>query len=155
MLLLKPGNVIPKFSLPNQDGILVNSSSFLGKYILIYFYPKAMTPGCTKQACALRDHINTFKKLNIEIVGISSDKPKKLYLFSEKEMLNFTLLSDQYQKTANQFGVWGEKTFIGKKYYGIYRITFFVNQKNIIEKVFTNFTPENHIQTVLQYLQTK
>lgn len=152
MKLLQPGDIVPLFSLFDQDGILINFSSFLGKKTLIYFYPKAMTPGCTKQACALRDNIDIFKKLNVEIIGISTDNTGKLLTFSEKEMLNFTLLSDYNHQIANQFGVWGEKKFMGKTYYGIHRISFIINTKGIVEQVFNNFTPENHIKTVLNYL---
>lgn len=155
MKLLKPGDRVPFFSLVDQDGVLVNLSSFLEKKTLIYFYPKAMTPGCTKQACDLKNNIHIFKKLDIEIIGISSDKPEKLLSFTEKEMLNFTLLSDYDHKIAHQFGVWGQKKFMGKTYYGIHRISFIIDKNGIIEQIFKNFTPENHIKILLNYLNNK
>lgn len=152
MKLLKPGDAVPHFSLFNQDEVLVNFSSFLGKKTFIYFYPKSMTPGCTKQACDLRDNMEIFKNLNIIIIGISADKPEKLLTFSEKEMLNFSLLSDYNHQISDQFGVWGEKKFMGKIYYGIHRVSFIINHNGIIEQVFTKFTPKNHIKTILNYL---
>lgn len=149
---LTSGDKIPTFNLIDQDGVLTHSNSFLGKRILIYFYPKSKTPGCTIQACKLRDNINIFKTLNTEIVGISADKPEKLLEFSEEEMLNFTLLSDQDHRIAEKFGVWGKKQFMGKTYYGIHRVSFIVNKIGIIEQTFTNFTPENHEKIILNYL---
>lgn len=155
MKLLQPGDSVPLFSLLDQDEVLIHFDSFLGKKTLIYFYPKAMTPGCTKQACDLRDNISIFKQFNIEIIGISADKPEKLLTFSEKEMLNFTLLSDDNYQVSNQFGVWGEKKFMGKTYYGIYRISFIIDQNGIIEQVFKHFNPKNHINIILNYLNRK
>ncbi|CAD83205.1 bacterioferritin comigratory protein [Candidatus Blochmanniella floridana] len=152
MTLLKPGDKIPSFNLPDQDGVHTHSSIFLGKKILIYFYPKAMTPGCTAQACTLRDNMNIFKKLKITIIGISSDKPEKLLAFSEKEMLNFSLLSDLNHQISNQFGVWGEKKFMGKTYQGIHRVSFLINTENIIIQVFKNFKPNDHCRMILNYL---
>lgn len=152
MKLLKVGDKIPFFNLPDQNGTQIYFSSFIGKKTLIYFYPKAMTPGCTIQACKLRDNTNEFKKLNIEIIGISPDSPKKLLKFSKKEMLNFILLSDKNYKVSNQFGVWGAKKFMGQTYYGIHRISFIINSAGFIEKVFKKFTTNNHAQTILHYL---
>lgn len=155
MKLLEPGKQAPDFNLIDQDGVLINSKSILGKRTLICFYPKAMTTGCTIQACKLRDNMHTFKLLNIEIIGISTDKPEKLLEFSEKEMLNFTLLSDQDHQISKKFGVWGEKKFMGKIYYGIHRVSFLLNKNSVIEQVFTNFTPEDHSIIVLNYLNNK
>ena len=95
MTPLKAGDLAPKFSLPDQDGEEVNLTDFQGQRVLVYFYPKAMTPGCTVQACGLRDNMDDLKKAGVEVLGISTDKPEKLSRFAEKELLNFTLLSDE------------------------------------------------------------
>ncbi|MCO6524919.1 MAG: thioredoxin-dependent thiol peroxidase, partial [Candidatus Schmidhempelia sp.] len=120
---LAEGETAPEFSLPDQDGELINLNEFKGQRVLIYFYPKAMTPGCTVQACHLRDNLDEFKKYNVSIIGISTDKPEKLLRFTEKELLNFELLSDEQHEVAQQFGVWGQKEFMGKTYDGIHRIS--------------------------------
>lgn len=150
---LQPGDIAPECILPDQDNQLVNLIDYLGKKVLMYFYPKAMTPSCTIQACNLRDHIENFKKYNVEIIGISIDTPDKLLRFSEKEMLDFTLLSDKEHVVSDNFGVWGEKKFMGKKYYGIHRTTFLINEIGKIEKVFENFKVEIHHLIILKYLQ--
>ena len=118
---LKAGDIAPKFSLPDQDGEQVNLTDFQGQRVLVYFYPKAMTPGCTVQACGLRDNMDELKKAGVDVLGISTDKPEKLSRFAEKELLNFTLLSDEDHQVCEQFGVWGEKSFMGKTYDGIHR----------------------------------
>lgn len=153
MTPLKAGDIVPQFSLPDQDGETVSFRDFLGQRVLIYFYPKAMTPGCTVQACGLRDHMDELKKAGVEVLGISSDKPDKLSRFAEKELLNFTLLSDEAHQVAGQFGVWGEKSFMGKTYDAIHRITFLVSIDGVIEKVFNDFKAGNHHDVVLAYLK--
>lgn len=149
---LKAGDKAPQFSLPDQDGEIINLSDFAGQRVLVYFYPKAMTPGCTTQACGLRDEMDTLKKANVEVLGISTDKSEKLSRFVEKEMLNFTLLSDEDHKVAEQFGIWGEKQFMGKTYDGIHRTTFLIDKNGVIEHVFDNFKTSNHHQVVIDYL---
>lgn len=150
---LKAGEKAPQFALPDQDGEEISSKDFKGQRVLVYFYPKAMTPGCTVQACNLRDNFDEFKKYNVAILGISTDKSEKLSRFVEKELLNFTLLSDETHKVAEEFGVWGEKEFMGKTYDGIHRISFLVDQKGNIEHVFDNFKTSNHHEVVLDYLK--
>lgn len=98
---LKAGDIAPKFSLPDQDGEQVNLTDFQGQRVLVYFYPKAMTPGCTVQACGLRDNMDELKKAGVDVLGISTDKPEKLSRFAEKELLNFTLLSDEDTRCAS------------------------------------------------------
>ncbi|MEG7475745.1 thioredoxin-dependent thiol peroxidase, partial [Serratia marcescens] len=105
------------------------------------------------QACGLRDNMDELKKVGVEVLGISTDKPEKLSRFAEKELLNFTLLSDEDHQVAQQFGVWGEKTFMGKTYDGINRISFLIDGKGKIEKVFDDFKTTNHHDIVLSYLQ--
>ena len=150
---LKAGDTAPKFSLLDQDGEEISLADFQGQRVLVYFYPKAMTPGCTVQACGLRDNMDELKKAGVEVLGISTDKPEKLSRFVEKELLNFTLLSDEDHQVAQQFGVWGEKTFMGKTYDGIHRISFLIGTDGKVEKVFDDFKTTNHHEIVLNYLQ--
>lgn len=109
MKTLQAGDLAPQFTLLNQDNQPISLSDFKGKKVLVYFYPKALTPGCTTQACGLRDAKSELEKLGVVILGISTDAPKKLAQFVEKKSLNFTLLSDEDHQVAEQFGVWGEK----------------------------------------------
>lgn len=151
--LLAEGEKAPQFSLPDQDGELVSLKEFKGQRVLIYFYPKAMTPGCTVQACNLRDNFDEFKKYNVTIIGISTDKSEKLSRFAEKELLNFLLLSDENHEVSEKFGVWGQKEFMGKTYDGIHRVSFLVDETGKIEKVFNDFKTSNHHDVVLNYLK--
>jgi peroxiredoxin Q/BCP len=153
MQILKAGDVAPQFSLPNQDNQTISSGDFANKKILIYFYPKAMTPGCTIQAQGLRDSQTSLAALNVEVLGVSPDAVKRLPKFIEKESLNFTLLSDEDHSLADAFGVWGLKKFMGKEYDGIHRITFLINEDGHIEHVFDKFKTKNHHEVVLAYLQ--
>lgn len=121
--------------------------------VLVYFYPKAMTPGCTVQACGLRDNMDELKKAGVDVLGISTDKPEKLSRFAEKELLNFTLLSDEDHQVCEQFGVWGEKSFMGKTYDGIHRISFLIDADGKIEHVFDDFKTSNHHDVVLNWLK--
>ncbi|PHM75233.1 thioredoxin-dependent thiol peroxidase [Xenorhabdus kozodoii] len=150
---LKAGDKAPQFSLPDQDGETISLPDFKGQRVLVYFYPKAMTPGCTVQACGLRDSIDKLKDANVEVLGISTDAPEKLSRFVEKEMLNFTLLSDIDHQVAEQFGVWGKKQFMGKTYDGMHRISFLINPQGNIEHVFDKFKTSEHHQVVLDYLK--
>ena len=150
---LKAGDIAPKFSLPDQDGEQVNLTDFQGQRVLVYFYPKAMTPGCTVQACGLRDNMDELKKAGVDVLGISTDKPEKLSRFAEKELLNFTLLSDEDHQVCEQFGVWGEKSFMGKTYDGIHRISFLIDADGKIEHVFDDFKTSNHHDVVLNWLK--
>ncbi|CNJ25810.1 peroxiredoxin bcp [Yersinia aldovae ATCC 35236] len=150
---LKAGDIAPKFSLPDQDGEQISLADFQGQRVLVYFYPKAMTPGCTVQACGLRDNMDELKSAGVEVLGISTDKPEKLSRFVEKELLNFTLLSDENHQVAEQFGVWGEKSFMGKTYDGIHRISFLIGTDGKVEHVFDNFKTTNHHEIVMDYLR--
>tara|TARA_R110000868_G_scaffold251251_1_gene507997 strand:- start:848 stop:1312 length:465 start_codon:yes stop_codon:yes gene_type:complete len=153
MQMLKAGDVAPQFSIPNQDNQTVSLSDFEGKKVLIYFYPKAMTPGCTIQAQGLRDNQTVLAALNVEVLGVSPDAVKRLPKFIDKESLNFTLLSDEDHAVADAFGVWGLKKFMGKEYDGIHRITFLINEHGEIEHVFDKFKTKNHHEVVLDYLE--
>jgi peroxiredoxin Q/BCP len=153
MQMLKAGDVAPQFSLLNQDNQIISLSDFTGKKVLVYFYPKAMTPGCTVQAQGLRDSQASLIALNVEVLGVSPDAVKRLPKFIEKENLNFTLLSDEDHALADAFGVWGLKKFMGKEYDGIHRITFLVDENGYIEHVFNKFKTKNHHEVVLAYLK--
>ncbi len=152
---LKPGENAPHFILPDQHNQSVALTDFKGKKVLVYFYPKALTPGCTTQACNLRDSKAELDKLNVVILGISPDSPQKLASFTDKKMLNFILLSDQDHQVAEQFGVWGEKKFMGKTFDGIHRISFLIDEQGKIEQVFDKFKTSEHHQVVLDYLTQK
>lgn len=152
MNLPKLGENAPHFSLPNQHNEMVSLQQFQGKKVLIYFYPKALTPGCNTQACGLRDAKTELEKLGVVILGISTDNPKKLLQFTEKKALNFTLLADENHQVAEQYGVWGEKKFMGKTYDGIHRISFLINEQGKIMHIFDKFKTGEHHQVVLDYL---
>lgn len=152
MATLNIGDFAPHFTLLNQDSQPVSLQDFAGKKVLVYFYPKALTPGCTTQACGLRDSKAELDKLGVVILGISPDAPKKLAQFIEKKALNFILLSDEDHQVAEQFGVWGEKKFMGRVFDGIHRISFLIDEQGKIEQVFTKFKTTDHHQVVLDYL---
>ncbi|VEB25789.1 thioredoxin-dependent thiol peroxidase [Actinobacillus lignieresii] len=153
MNTLKAGDKAPQFTLLDQHEQPVSLSQFAGKKVLVYFYPKALTPGCTTQACGLRDSKSELDKLNIVVLGISPDLPKKLAQFVEKKALNFTLLSDADHQVAEAFGVWGEKKFMGRTYDGIHRISFLVNEQGVIEQVFDKFKTSEHHQMVVDFVK--
>ncbi|QPB43180.1 thioredoxin-dependent thiol peroxidase [Rodentibacter haemolyticus] len=153
MKTLQVGDV-PQFTLCDQNNRSVSLSDFKGKKVLVYFYPKALTPGCTTQACGLRDTKKELEDLGVVILGISPDSPKKLAQFAEKKALNFTLLSDEDHQVAEQFGVWGEKKFMGRTYDGIHRISFLIDEQGKIQHIFDKFKTGEHHQVVLDYLQS-
>ncbi|HAU93003.1 MAG: thioredoxin-dependent thiol peroxidase [Pseudomonadota bacterium] len=152
MNTLSAGDAAPLFSLPDQDGNPVSLESLKGKKVLVYFYPKAMTPGCTVQAQGLRDIQNELQQNNVVVLGISPDAVKRLPKFIEKEQLNFTLLSDEDHTVADAFGVWGPKKFMGKEYDGIHRITFLIDEEGNVEQVFNKFKTKEHHLVILNYL---
>ena len=153
MSYLAAGEIVPDFTLQDQHNSPVKLSNLLQQgQVLVYFYPKAMTPGCTVQACALRDSKAELAAKGVTVVGISTDAPAKLAKFAQRDQLNFTLLSDEDHQVAEAFGVWGEKKFMGKVYDGLHRISFLIAQDGKVEKVFDNFKTKDHHQVVLDYL---
>ncbi|KPA54668.1 thioredoxin-dependent thiol peroxidase [Photobacterium leiognathi] len=152
MNTLTAGTPAPVFTLMNQDNEPVSLSDFKGKKVLAYFYPKAMTPGCTVQACGLRDSKAELDEKNVVVLGISIDPVKRLPKFIERDNLNFTLLSDEDHAVAEQFGVWGLKKFMGREYDGLHRISFLIDENGTIEHVFNKFKTKDHHQVVLDYL---
>lgn len=152
MNTLKAGDKAPNFSLENQRGEVINLSDFEGKKVLVYFYPKASTPGCTVQAKGLRDSSESLSDKGVTVFGLSPDPVKKLLKFSDKENLNFDLLSDEDHSVADQFGVWGLKKFMGKEYDGIHRLSFLIDANGNIETVYDKFKTKDHHEVVLNSL---
>ncbi|REL29392.1 thioredoxin-dependent thiol peroxidase [Thalassotalea euphylliae] len=153
MNTLQVGDTAPLFTLPDQNGDGVSLQDYIGKQqVLVYFYPKAMTPGCTVQAQGLRDSKTELDNLNTVVFGISPDESKRLDKFCQRDELNFTLLSDVDHKVADDFGVWGLKKFMGKEYDGIHRLSFLIGLDGKISHVFNKFKTKNHHEVVLEVL---
>jgi peroxiredoxin Q/BCP len=146
------GSLAPTFTLPNEDGATVDLAKLKGKRVVLYFYPKADTPGCTKQACGFRDTIGQYTKANAAVYGVSPDPVADVKKFSDKFHLNFPLLADADHSVCEKYGVWQEKTNYGKKYMGVARTTFIISPKGLIEHVFEKVKPEGHEQEVLAWL---
>jgi peroxiredoxin Q/BCP len=153
MKLLQAGAKAPSFSLRDQNGDVVKLKDFEGKKVLVYFYPRAMTPGCTVQACGLRDSQRELKRRGLVVLGISPDPVARLKKFEDKHQLNFKLLSDEDHAVADKFGVWGPKSFMGRKFQGIHRISFLIDEQGKVEHVFDDFKTKDHHELVLKYLE--
>ena len=145
MAELKSGASAPAFSLLDQDGKTVKLSEFAGRKLLLYFYPKADTPGCTTQACSIRDAMPDLASLGIAAVGISPDEPAELKKFIDKYGLNFPLLSDPDHKTADAYGTWGEKSMYGKTYEGIIRSSFLLDEQGRVVQAWYKISPKNTV----------
>jgi peroxiredoxin Q/BCP len=139
----------PEFSLPDQNGHRQTLKNFLGKWVVLYFYPKDDTPGCTKEACGFRDGFALFKREGIVVIGISADSIKKHARFVEKYELPFLLLADEEKAVVEQYGVWAKKKFMGREYMGILRTTFLIDTRGKIAKIYENVKPEEHATEVL------
>jgi peroxiredoxin Q/BCP len=151
--MLKINDQVPDFTLPDENGTVHTLAEYAKKWLLIYFYPKDDTPGCTTEACTIRDNFPNFKKLPITILGVSADSPKSHKKFIEKYQLPFTLLADEEKKLATAFGVWGKKKFMGKEYMGISRSSFLINPEGVIVKVYENVKPAVHAEEILADLK--
>ncbi len=155
MTFPKVGNKAPTFKLQNQDGKVVSLADFAGKKsVVLYFYPRAMTPGCTVQACGIRDTKAKFSRSKTVVLGVSPDKPAKLAKFREKEGLNFDLLSDEDHAIADKYGVWGLKKFMGREYMGINRITFIIGSDGRLKHVMEKVKTKSHHDDVLAVLKS-
>lgn len=150
MTSLKQGDKAPAFSLKDQNGIEHTLEEFRGKKLALYFYPKDKTPGCTAEACNLTENFTSLKEKEIAVMGVSADDEKSHKSFSEKYRLAFPLLADVNKKTINDYGVWGEKKFLGKKFMGILRTTFLINEKGIIEHIISKVETKKHAAQILK-----
>ena len=146
----KEGNLAPAFATTDADGEKVRLKDLRGQRVVLYFYPKDDTPGCTKEACSFRDAFSEFKKRGIKVLGISPDTEASHKKFTAKYKLPFTLLVDTDHSIADAYGTYGEKKFMGRKYLGIHRTTFLIDEKGKIKKIFEKVKPEDHAREVLQ-----
>lgn len=151
--MLKPGVKAPDFTLTSDQDVQVSLSDFIGKTkVVLYFYPKDNTSGCTKEACSFRDNFEEIETNDAVVLGVSPDSVKSHQNFISKQNLNFTLLSDPEHKVAEAYGVWGEKSMYGRKYWGISRTTFIIDKDGLIKYVFKNVKPAGHAEEILEML---
>ena len=151
-LELKEGDPAPGFAASTNGGGQVWLADFKGKNVILYFYPRDDTPGCTKEACAFRDHFADFKKQGAVVLGVSVDPVKAHDKFVRKYKLPFTLLADEDKRIVQAYGVWGQKSFLGKKYLGTHRVTFLIGPDGKIKKIWPKVKPEEHAEEVLAAL---
>ena len=151
--MLKIGDKAPEFTLQDKNGNEVSLTSFLGKKVVLYFYPKDSTPGCTRQACAFASAYEQFKSNDIVVIGVSKDSISSHVKFAEKYSLPFILLSDPERKAIEAYGVWQEKKMCGKVGMGVVRTTFIIDENGNIEKVMDKVKPDTNAQEILEYLQ--
>lgn len=150
--MLKAGEKAPDFTLPDKDGNPVSLAAFRGKKVVVYFYPKDNTPGCTRQACAFRDAYEGFRSADVAVIGISKDSEGSHQKFAEKFDLPFLLVSDPERTAIEAFGVWQEKKLYGKVSMGVVRATFIIDESGVIEKVFPRAKPDTNAAEILAYL---
>jgi peroxiredoxin Q/BCP len=150
--LLEQGTQAPDFTLADQDGEDVSLSDFRGRTVVVYFYPKADTPGCTVQACGIRDHRADYEAAGAVVLGVSPDPVKAVRRFADKQSLNFRLLADEDHAVCEQYGVWAEKSMYGKTFWGALRSTFIVDAGGTIARVFPKVSPKTHDEVVLKAL---
>lgn len=152
--MLEVGKKAPDFSLQNQDGKKFSLKDFKGKKVVLYFYPKDNTSGCTKEACSFRDEIKVIEKQNAVVLGVSGDSVSSHKKFADKFELPFNLLSDESKKMLEDYGVWKGKSMYGKKYMGIERTTFIIDENGKIKKIFNKVKVDGHIKEVLEALKS-
>lgn len=152
-MLLEAGSKAPDFALPNQDGQEVKLSDFAGQKVVVYFYPKDSTPGCTRQACAFAAAYEEFTRLGVPVIGISKDSVKSHQNFIAKQNLPFLLLSDPDRQAIEAYGVWQEKKLYGKVSMGVVRSTFVIDENGVIEKVYPKVKPDTNAEEILEYLK--
>jgi Peroxiredoxin len=150
MINLAEGDKAPSFSARDQNGELVSLANFKGKKVALYFYPEDDTPTCTVEACNLRDNFSLLKKKGITVLGVSPDNEKKHKKFEEKFSLPFTLLADEGKKIIDKYGVWGEKNLYGRKYMGLHRTTFLIDEKGTIRKIFRKPKSKMHAEEIVK-----
>ncbi len=152
MNMLKEGDKAPDFGIKDQNGKTHQLADYKGKKIILYFYPKDLTPGCTMESCNLRDNYSELTKKGFEVIGVSADDENKHQRFIGKYKLPFTLLADVEKKVINAYGVWGPKKFMGRTFDGIHRTTFVIDEKGMIEKVITKVKTKDHAKQILEEL---
>lgn len=150
---LSVGDKAPAFSAPDQEGKVHSLKDYAGSWVILYFYPKDDTPGCTKEACGFRDNLPKFKKMDATVLGVSVDSVKKHAKFVEKYGLPFTLLADEEKEIVNAYGVWGKKKFMGREYMGTNRVSFLIDPKGKIAKIYETVKPDVHPTEVLEDLK--
>jgi thioredoxin-dependent peroxiredoxin len=148
-LKLRAGDPAPDFTSTTQDGTRVSLSDFKGRHVILYFYPRDETPGCTKEACGFRDEFAQFRAKGAVVLGVSVDPVKAHAKFVEKYKLPFTLLADEDKKIVEAYGVWGQKSFMGRKYMGTHRVTFLIGPEGKIKKIWPEVKPQEHVREVL------
>lgn len=153
-MLPKVGQEAFDFTLPDQSNVEHSLKQYKGQWVVLYFYPKDDTPGCTAEACSFRDNFSVLKEAGIVVLGVSVDPVKKHAKFVEKYTLPFTLLSDEEKQVVEQYGVWGQKKFMGREYMGTNRVTFLIDPKGVIAKVYENVKPDNHAEVIIKDVQT-
>jgi thioredoxin-dependent peroxiredoxin len=150
--VVEEGQEAPDFTLPDQDGNQVTLSELRGQPVVLYFYPKSDTPGCTTQACGIRDHRADYERSDAKVLGVSPDTVTAQRKFADKYGLDFTLLADENHEVADLYGVWGEKEMYGKNYMGVQRATFVIDSDGKVAKVFPKVSPKTHDELVLEAL---
>lgn len=148
--MLKKGDKAPEFEGIDQNGNSIKSSDYKGKKYVVFFYPKASTPGCTAEACDLRDNEEALKAKGYEIIGVSADSVRRQKNFATKNDLNYPLIADEERKIINAFGVWGRKKFMGREFDGIHRTTFIINEKGVIENLIEKVKTKEHAKQILE-----
>ena len=149
MKTLKAGEKVPEFTSRDQDGNEINLSDYKGKKLVVFFYPKANTPGCTAEACNLRDHYGELQAAGYELLGVSADSQQKQTNFRNKFEFPFPLLADEDHTVINAFGVWGPKKFMGREYDGIHRMTFIIDEEGVVERVIDKVKTKDHAAQIL------
>ena len=149
-MTLKPGDKAPDFTVNDEDGNPVKLKDFKGKKVVLYFYPRDMTPGCTAESCNLRDNYKVLQKQGYEVLGVSTDTEKSHQKFIVKEKLPFHLLSDPDRKLHEAYGTWVEKSMYGRKYMGTARVTFLINEKGVVEDIIEKVDTKNHSAQILE-----
>ncbi|MCT8340392.1 thioredoxin-dependent thiol peroxidase [Flavobacteriaceae bacterium TK19130] len=149
MKTLQVGDKVPNFTVPNENGNPVSLTDYKGHKLIVFFYPKANTPGCTKEACNLRDNYEELKSKGYKLLGVSADSERKQKNFSEKYDFPFPLLADENKEVINAFGVWGPKKFMGREYDGIHRMTFIVDEEGKVERIIEKVKTKEHAAQIL------
>lgn len=150
--MIESGEQAPDFTLPDQDGASVSLADLRGRTVVLYFYPKASTPGCTTQACGVRDHLPQYEDSGAVVLGVSPDPVKKVKKFHDAEELNFTLLADEDHAVCEAYGVWAEKSMYGRTYWGALRATFVIDAEGVVRHVIPKVSPKTHDEQVLAAL---